>query len=310
MVMLVRLVALAVAVHAEVLRTRYTHFLGRNVTRSHISSRGCERDASGQLRCNPIVVFVGRGHTGSANLAAYLQSHPSLDYGTTKEHRFFTRSKRPRDVAAYRRQFPVVAAAGSPPYGFDATPEYGERQTAATAKLIREVLGPHVKILVALRYQADLIMSQRYIGDGEAFHRWTLANAPRDAPRPGASALARRWCHNTLVETYVDLFGAENVLVVISETMRRHRDRVLEEIHDFLGVDRVPTSLPVMNVCKKDRYGGAFEGCYNGSSKVLPATRAVWRPFFEGCNARLAASFGVSPEALFAGRPTRRRLPP
>ena len=115
---------------------------------------------------------------------------------------------------------------------------------------------------------------------------------------------------NTLVETYVDLFGAENVLVVISETMRRHRDQVLEEIHDFLGVDRVPTSLPVMNVCKKDRYGGTFEGCYNGSSKVLPATRAVWRPFFEGCNARLAASFGVSPEALFAGRPTRRRLPP
>lgn len=280
---------------------RYTHVLGANVTRAHILERGCEADGA-LLRCDPVFIFAGRGHTGSANLAAYLQSHPQLDYGATKEHRFFSRSRRPRDASAYRRQFPAVPSAGAPPWGFDATPEYGDRpRFRATAKLIDEV-APNVKVILAIRSQPDLLMSRQYLGDGAAFHAWTLAKAPA-AGNPAASALATRWCHNDLVETYVATFGRDRVLVLESETLRNHRDGALAEIQAFLGVDAVPTPLPVMNVCKADRYVGHFEGCYNGTSKVLPETRALWRPFFDACNADLEAFLGIPPGTLFDGKP-------
>ena len=91
---------------------RYTHVLGANVTRAHILERGCEADGA-LLRCDPVFIFAGRGHTGSANLAAYLQSHPQLDYGATKEHRFFSRSRR-SPTAARRRSVPPGTGAGRP----------------------------------------------------------------------------------------------------------------------------------------------------------------------------------------------------
>ena len=58
-----------------------------------------------------------------------------------------------------------------------------------------------------------------------------------------------------------------------------------------------------MHRCKARRYGPAFEGCYNGTSKVLPETRALWRPFFDACNADLEAFLGIPPGTLFDGKP-------
>lgn len=282
--------------------SRFTHVLAGNASRAHITSRGCDFDGDALYYCDPIAIFVGRGHTGSANLAAYLQSHPSLDYGTTKEHRFFSpRGKKPLVIGRYRREFPGSASPYEVgPFGFDATPAYGDRPPILeTARLIKSMT-PFAKILIAIRHQPDLIMSQNYLGNGADFHEWTLTHAPRHLASPSTSSMARRWCHNSLVESYVDVFGRDKVLVLVSETMRLHRDDVLDEIHAFLGVDRARTNVPVMNVCKEQRYSGDFQGCYNGSSKVLPKTRAIWAPFFHDCNARLARFLGVAPDSLFA----------
>ena len=77
------------------------------------------------------------------------------------------------------------------------------------------------------------------------------------------------------------------------------RDDVLDDIFAFLGVAPFRTPLPVMHVCKAERYRGKFEGCYNGSSKVWPETRKRWEPVFAECNARLARTLGVSEAELW-----------
>ncbi|KAH8046242.1 hypothetical protein JL720_16430 [Aureococcus anophagefferens] len=203
---------------------RYTHVLGANVTRAHILERGCEADGA-LLRCDPVFIFAGRGHTGSANLAAYLQSHPQLDYGATKEHRFFSRSRRP------------------------ATP----RPTGASA----------------------------------------------GRRKPGGVGPRRAGATTTSSDTYVATFGRDRVLVLESETPEPPRRRFME-IQAFLGVDAVPTPLPVMNVCKADRYVGHFEGCYNG---VRSPERARSGGPSSACNADLEAFLGIPPGTLFDGKP-------
>lgn len=159
-------------------------------------------------------------------------------------------------------------------------------------------------------------MSQLYIGTSAAFHEWSLKNAHSASASGG---MARRWCHDALVATYADLFGGDNVrsppgfhaagefpshaqvLVYEAETLRVARDEVLAEIHAFLGVEPRATALPVMHVCKRKRYGTDFSGCYNGTSRVWPATRRLWDDAFRGCNARLATILGVGAPSLFRG---------
>ena len=110
---------------AAVAANRFTHLLRRrNDSRAHIEARGCEADDGSGFYCDPIAIFVGRGHTGSANLAAFLQSHPDLDFGSAKEHRWFTRKKRPLDVSEYRREFAPATSRAAPPFGLDASPAY------------------------------------------------------------------------------------------------------------------------------------------------------------------------------------------
>ena len=157
-----------------------------------------------------------------------------------------------------------------------------------------------------------LRVSRTGAGTGQAFHDWTLRRlTAEDARRddPSRTALARRWCHDAFVSDFLAAFGAENVLVLETETLRAHRDAVLHEIQTFLGLEPEPTQLPVMAVCKRDRYKGDFEGCYNGTSKVRPETRDLWRPFFSDCNRNLEALLGLKPGSLYAGASVRKRRP-
>ena len=185
-----RWAAALLAALATAAASRATHVLVRNDTRP--PARRCERDGA-TYRCDPIAIFVGRGHTGSANLAAsaaawysgrrvciredrttisvfgddvatrrFLSSHPDVTYGQTKEHRFFTRSRRPLDVGRYRREFPASPSPASPPFGVDLTPEYGDRPGfKRVAGVIRDAV-PDARILIAVRRQPDLIMSKLY----------------------------------------------------------------------------------------------------------------------------------------------------
>jgi hypothetical protein len=48
--------------------------------------------------------------------------------------------------------------------------------------------------------------------------------------------------YGRILQGYVDVFGADQLLVVFSDELRREPERVLAEIHGFIGVD--PTFVP------------------------------------------------------------------
>ncbi|KAJ1461691.1 P-loop containing nucleoside triphosphate hydrolase protein [Pelagophyceae sp. CCMP2097] len=279
---------------AELEPFRYTHFLGRALRFDNIEQRVCEPEGGGVV-CDPVVIMAGRGHTGSANLAAFLQNHTELSFGTTKEHRFFS-GRSVGTVDRYRRQFDIASAAERR-FGFDATPAY-ERHPARIFGLL-----PRVKVLLAVRDEVDHGMSQLYISDGDEFHAWTRKHLLPSS----VDKFQRRWCAYGIVDAFVRTFGRDQVLVLASETLRNYRDEVLDDIQRFVGVSRERPRLPVVAICKRERYKGRFGGCYNGTSKVLPQTRALWAPLFAECHANLENLLQVRPGTLFNGGPTVKR---
>jgi hypothetical protein len=209
----------------------------------------------------PDFFIVGHAKCGTTALYEMLREHPQIYMPELKEPAYFATDLRTR----FRRR-----AAGPLPETpeeylalfADASPEQraGEASSlylwsSAAAQGIAQVQ-PQARIIAILREPASFLRSlhmqllQNHI-ESEKSLRKAIAleplrregkRIPRRSVRPQALFYSERVHYAEQLRRYYDVFGPEQVLVLIYEEFRRENEATVRKVQRFLGVD---DTLPI-----------------------------------------------------------------
>ena len=278
----------------------FTHVFDRAGT--PIDRRACEKVSSRLLSCDPLLLDVGCGHCGTNSMFQFLVNYSGqlqpkysaadgrvFSIGARKEHLLAGLLNFSRSI--YRREFPLYALndARRVPFGVDISPSYG-----SISALVHHHV-PTANILIHVREPVDSLMSRLYLATGEAFHKHVLHMKITGQLLKSQPACTDADAVNAYTQRY------PRVLVLEAEKLLILRDEVMGEVFRFLGVPPQRPTLPTVVTCKLSRYHGGTATCHNGSSRVLPATRALIGSWYDTCNAKLAMALHTPLASLFWG---------
>lgn len=202
----------------------------------------------------PGFLGIGALKAGTTYLDAMLRSHPDACMPKGKEIQFFSKNF-DRGLDWYAGQF---SGCGARVAG-EISPQYLIYDGAA--QRIKDAL-PDVRLFVSLRDPVHRLQSHykhnvqhaRYRGSFEEF-----ANNP---------AVVRRSCYATLLRPYLDLFAAEQMLLVIFEQMVADPQRLLPQLYEHVGLapDHVPAAKDeAVNVSALPRFHRLYKAANLGS---------------------------------------------
>ncbi len=157
-----------------------------------------------------------------------------------------------RDEAAYLAEFAHLAPGGDPIV--DVSPSYLQ-EPAAAARI--HAFAPDARIVILLREPASKIFSQ-YV------HLWSAGRETLPFPEAYAKSPERRAAgfstmfdykaggfYAEAVARYLDLFGREQVMVLLFEEMFGAEDAARRRLEAFLGIEFAKGPPPRMNVSGK-----------------------------------------------------------
>jgi hypothetical protein len=242
----------------------------------------------------PDFLLIGERSAGTTSLYAYLTQHPQVMAATRKELDFFNEQFR-EGMLWYRMHFPTAAEAtrrsreiGKRIVTGEATPEYLFHPLCA--RRIRAKL-PNVRVIALLRdpvarafshYHHELAAGRETLSFeealahererlwGQALH--LLASDGGRNPNYRRYSYLARGAYAEHLRAYFALFDPAQILVVRSEDMFASPQQTVDEVSDFLGLDRA--ALPDPAPRNKGKYGQA----------AIPneaALRDHFRPFNE-----------------------------
>lgn len=200
----------------------------------------------------PQFLCVGGAKCGTTSLYEYLKQHPEIYLSDQKELHYFSYpelsnlSQGPgmkhvlngliQTEASYRRQF---SGAHSSQHCGDISPSYLIYPEAIPR--IKALLGKP-RIIIMLRDPVDRVFSQY-------MHLKRAAREPLDfeaALQAEDERVAACWgdmwhykrsgFYYEAVKAYIDAFGRESVLIILSDEMRNDVDHTLKRVFDFLSV--------------------------------------------------------------------------
>jgi hypothetical protein len=206
----------------------------------------------------PDFFIVGHAKCGTTAMHEMLSSHPQIYFPAHKETQFLARdpddrvapgkrrpTTRPLSLDSYLSLFDAAGAeqrAGEASTGYLRTP-------AAAARIA--ALSPDARIVAMFRDPASFLRSfhlqllqvnieseqdfARAIGLEADRHRG--ARVPPGCPWPQALYYSEHVRYVEQLRQYHELFGRENVLVLIYDDFRRENDAVVRQVQRFLGVD-------------------------------------------------------------------------
>lgn len=197
----------------------------------------------------PNFFIAGAPKCGTTSLFHYLRQHPDVFMTETKEMHFFGRDlgfqHRFRDEALYRSEFD---AWGEQAAGGEASVWYSYSKEAANDIY---QFNPNAKIVIALRNPTDMVHAQHaqatYVGS-ETIPDFDEALAAEEGRRSGEiptdphhgpkvfyyRQIAR---YTEQLKRFVDLFGREQVHIIVFDDLKSDVNRVYAELLTFLGVD-------------------------------------------------------------------------
>jgi hypothetical protein len=180
----------------------------------------------------PTFLHIGPGKTGSTWLHEVLSRHPEVYLSPAKDLYFFSRYYE-RGVDWYRSQFaqapPSVRVIGEVCPDYLLAPEAPHR--------IREVLGPHVQLMVTLRDPVDRAFSSYLYA---AKHG--LADRTFRATLDAQPEMIQEGRYAAQLRPYVDAVGAANIRIGVFDDFTADPQAFLDDTTDWLGVARLPLS--------------------------------------------------------------------
>jgi len=190
----------------------------------------------------PNFFIVGAPKAGTTSLYAYLKNVPGIYMSPIKEPNYFSVSthfklgKKPiRDKKKYLSLFKKVK---DEKIIGEASPSYLSDPEAP--KLIHQTV-PNARILISLRdpveraYSAYLMIFRR--GFTKKSFSQEIENTLSNEILPAEKLLTRGLYFNP-VQKYVDIFGKNQVKIIIFEELIKNPKTILEEILEFLGYNK------------------------------------------------------------------------
>lgn len=236
----------------------------------------------------PDFFIVGQPKAGTSSLQVYLSQVPGICMSKIKEPNHFARIVVPddsrirpiRDVAAYHALF---GHAKPGDLLGEASPTYLEDPDAA--RLIRAV-SPRARIIVSLRDPVDLMYSFYLMllrNDGAASFLEEIRRKLAITEGVNWKRIELRLEYGYYYEglkRYLDLFGRDNVKVVLFEDMVRDTASVVQEVLDFLGIAHPAAALDLRSYNEYGAPRGPWARAILGNRRVLQlAERAFPAPF-------------------------------
>lgn len=179
----------------------------------------------------PNLIGIGAAKCGTSALHAYLSAHPDIGMTTHKEVKHFGSAEWLSGLKAYAELFDAtftVRGETSPTYSMDPYIPGVPEQMAAVLPAARFVylVGDPLRRIVSHWAEHRAL----------TFERRSLEEALADAENPfNPYVAASRYGHQ--LSRYLDVVGAERVLVVDQRDLRDRRRETLQRIFTFAGVD-------------------------------------------------------------------------
>ena len=186
-------------------------------------------------------VIGGTQKGGTSALDSFLRQHPEICMPTTrKELHFFDREEENTDYKKYHASFnpkPQHRVIG------EASPIYMYWETAPAR--IRNY-NPKMRWVLALRNPVERAFSAWNMETKRGKEKLTFAEAIEQEAERCREALplqhrvysyVDRGFYTHQVQRLFDIFGRDNVLILLSEELRNEHRKTLGQVFEFLGVD-------------------------------------------------------------------------
>jgi len=286
------------------LRQRLPRPVYQNVVARYHDVRRLTGTGAGRGRALPEFVIIGAAKAGTTSLYGWLSEHPCVAPATQKEVHYFDYNHF-RGVDWYRAHFPTTRELGAmsrwaevPCVTGEASPSYISHQWAPErlAKLL-----PSARLIVMLRNPVERAYSQFQMSRREneepleSFAQAAAAEEDRLAgerercladPRYNSWAIGcwsylMRSRYAEQLERWFELFNREQFHVVTLEDIAEDPQRVLDGVHEFLGLPAHRyTDLPHLHAAP------AYEGIGREAREALVE-------YFQPHNERLYELLGV-----------------
>ncbi len=207
------------------------------------------REGGAKAAIWPNFFIVGAAKAGTTSLYRYLEQHPQVYMPSLKEPNYFSRlgerNGPQRFVEVVNDQDTYLAlfegAAGYQAVGEASTSYLGLEETADA---IREQV-PEARIIMVLRDPIERAHSHYLMAFRNGIQRrsfYEVIVRELEDPNVGWGA---NWHRYTMlyypgVKRYLEAFGAERVLVLLTEDLGRDPRGVVGEVAEFLGLDTAP----------------------------------------------------------------------
>jgi hypothetical protein len=179
----------------------------------------------------PNLIVIGAGKCGTSALHDYLSRHPEIGMSPTKEVQLFGANRWLERLPSYPGFFDAskrVRGESSPSYSLDPyLPCVPEHMAAVLPepRFIYLVADPIQRVVAHWSEQSFLTLDQR-----------SLDEAIADADNPFNPYVGgSRYGHQ--LQRYVDVFGADRVLVLDQRDLRGRRPETLRAVFAYAGVD-------------------------------------------------------------------------
>ena len=277
--------------------TRWWHQPAVNRVRHALTPSYWYRDCTHQYRALPDFLIAGAMKAGTTSLFGYLQQHPQCSPSMKKEVNYFCRNFS-RGMKWYRMHFPRITARTQGSQCFEATPGY-----IFAPRVPRRVLSelPNVRVVCLLRNPVDRAYSHYQHNVRRGREPLSFAEAIAAEPQRLEGEVERirevdsyqshshfhfsylaRGNYADQLAVWMRHFPADRLLVLQAETLFRQPQQVLDQTHEFLGLD------PFSPVTLGNRYPGRYRVAMEG------AMRRRLETHYEPHNQRLFRLLGRS----------------
>lgn len=204
----------------------------------------------------PNCFIVGAPRCGTTSLWTYLRGHPEIFMAAQKELYFFDSDlweDEPRAPSLGQYLLCFSAAGEQKKRLGDATPSYLRSQLAPRAI---KAFGPESQIIIMLRNPVDVMYSLHSLGrryNTEPIVDFETA-LEADRKRNGARSIGYREFtdYPKQVQRYFDVFGRENVHVIIFDDLKENPVEVYRNTLRFLRVS--PSFMPTFAIMDANRH--------------------------------------------------------
>lgn len=183
----------------------------------------------------PNLIIIGAMKCGTSALHHYLSLHPEISMSKEKELNFFIHERNwARGLTWYESNFTGDAKI----YG-ESSPDYTNYPFHSGVPARMHSIIPEAKLIYMVRDPIERIISQYMHNRWSGLETRSISEALRgaDGVPLEETRYIRRSKYYMQLEQYLEYFPIANILILSQEELFQRRQRTLQKVFQFLGVD-------------------------------------------------------------------------